>query len=244
MSIALCPNSSNHLIRVLRLTVGSEFRVFNGQGGEYVARISRCNKHEVIAELGEHIISSLESPFDIHLGQSISRGDKTDFILQKAVELGVKKITPLITDRSIVKLSEKRWEKRWNHWNALMISACEQCGRDRIPLLGMPQPFVSSLGTICSDLNFICHPQVEKRFSTTVAVFNSSSASTLNEKEMARSATVLIGPEGGFTDHEFKIATENGYIPLLLGPRILRFETAALAAITSLQSYFGDLSGK
>ena len=138
-AFALNPNASSHIVRVLRLRPGALITLFNGEGGEYSAALTAIEKHQAIVKIKEFFAIERESPLKIHLGQGISRGEKMDFTLQKAVELGVTKITPLFTEHGNVKLTDDRLEKRLNHWRSIVISACEQCGRNRIPEILMPE---------------------------------------------------------------------------------------------------------
>lgn len=216
-----------HLIRVLRLPLGATFRVFNGEGGEYQAKIISLEKNKVIAKVGECIRQDNESALTIHLGQGVSRGEKMDYTIQKAVELGVTKITPLITERCNVKLSTERWEKRLQHWRAIVIAACEQCGRNKLPTIAAP----TSLGSWLK-LQVGCK-----------LLLNPHASQKLSDLNLAvTEISLLIGSEGGLDPAEISLAQQQGFVNLRLGPRILRTETAAVAAIAVLQNRFGDLN--
>lgn len=223
----LSTEAANHLVRVLRHTINDSFVVFNGEGGEYDAKIIAIKKHQVMVEVGEYRKQSTESNLQIHLGQAISRGDKMDYTIQKAVELGVTAITPLLTERCGVKLSHERWDKKLQHWRGVVIAACEQSGRERIPELHEPLSLQNWLGQIQADLKLVLHPQADQ---------------TINAiQHTPQSISLLIGPEGGFDVLEIQLAQQAGFHALQLGPRILRTETAALVAITAMQCRWGDL---
>lgn len=217
-----------HHLHVLRLTVGSSIAIFNGEGEEYSAIIRHISKHHAEVELQEPMTKKTESPIVIHLGQGISRGDKMDWVLQKAVELGVNSITPLLTERCGVKLSSERWEKRRQHWQQVVISACEQSGRNHLPVLQSPLNIATWLENSEADLRLALDPKATERLS------HVSGSPT--------SISLLIGPEGGLSDDEIAYAKQRGFIGLQLGPRILRTETAPLAALTAIQCRFGDMS--
>lgn len=223
--LTLSTEASNHVGRVLRLSVGAKLRVFNGTGGEYNAEIIALNKQKTIVKLQEFITINTESTLTIQLGQAISRAEKMDFTIQKAVELGVTQITPLFTERCGVKLSEQRWQKRVEHWRAVAISACEQSGRDRVPTIIEPMILTTWLAQKSAGSCFILHPGGESRPALDT---------------ITTPITVLIGPEGGFSDNEVAIAQQQGFVSLNLGPRILRTETAALVAISAFQCWLGD----
>jgi 16S rRNA (uracil1498-N3)-methyltransferase len=237
-AVALHPNSqltldaaaSHHLARVLRARVGETIIIFNGEGGEYTATITTIDKKAVHLAIGIFTARECESPLDIWLAQGIARGEKMDYLLQKAVELGVKKIIPLITERGNVRLTADRNNKKWQHWQALVQSACEQCGRNRIPAIAAPQLFNHWLGEvdIADARAFELAPTAEQRLSD------------ININRTAR-VILLIGPEGGLSDAEITAAQAKGLTALALGPRILRTETAAVAAVAALQTRFGDM---
>ncbi len=219
--------AAHHLMNVLRARVNDPVIIFNGQGGEYHAVIVNISKKNVEVRIDAFVLNDVESPLDLHLVQGIARGEKMDFIIQKAVELGVKKITPLITERCNVKLKEDRSEKRWQHWQSIIISACEQSGRNVIPALAPPIKFNDWLAAIKSSHCFVLSPHV---------------TSTLSEYEFASHAaiSVVIGPEGGLSEAEINAVIAQGGLPLRLGARILRTETASLAVLSALQARYGD----
>lgn len=229
-TLTLDEAASHHLARVLRAEENDEVTVFNGHGGEYRCAITRIEKKHVTVMVGDFIDRDSESPLEIILAQGISRGEKMDFTIQKAVELGVTQIIPLLTERCNVKLDEERKQKRVQHWQSVVISACEQSGRTRVPEVLPPQSLSAWLAKASVDQGFVLSPHVETK---------------LKDIPIQKNARValLIGPEGGLSESEIRQAYEiKGFLPLSLGPRILRTETAALVAITTLQCFFGDLS--
>jgi 16S rRNA (uracil1498-N3)-methyltransferase len=224
-TIPLTETAAAHLVRVLRLRENAALHVFNGQGGAYQAIISQIKKNQVFITLGEFIPGDQASPLHTHLGQAIARGEKMDFILQKAVELGVSEITPLFTEHSNVQLPADRIEKRLQHWQGVIISACEQCGLNRLPVLHSPQDFKVWIHNQTADLKLILHPDAAQDLTKI--------------KTKVNSVVVTIGPEGGFSEQEIKIAQH--FQALCLGTSVLRTETAGLAALSVLQYQFGDL---
>lgn len=224
--IELSGTAANHVGRVLRMTPGRELKVFNGhQQGYFQATVVAVSKKNVTVKLSKFIGTDLESPLRIHLGQAISKGDRMDFTIQKAVELGVSSITPLWTSRCDVKLSGDRLEKKHQHWQQVAISACEQSGRDYVPTINAPQKLEAWLETTKDSVRWVLDPRghVEETHDGQV-----------------ESASLLVGPEGGLTDEEIQQAVQKSFVAKLIGPRVLRTETAALTAITLLQSQWGD----
>ncbi len=226
--VQLDDGASHHLARVLRANVNDTLVMFNGQGGEYEAVISRIDKKTVTVQLGKHIAREAESPVAIYLAQGISRGEKMDYTIQKAVELGVKEIIPLITERCTVRLDEERREKRLQHWQSIVVSACEQSGRNQIPGISSPQRLMDWLPPAEADACFVLSPHAQNRLIDAPI-------------KKATHIILLIGPEGGLSEAEIKLACQKNFFPLNLGPRVLRTETAAVAAITALQCRFGDM---
>lgn len=219
--------ASHHLAHVLRANINDTITLFNGQGGEYTAIITHIDKKTVTIAILDFVACNRESTLNIFLAQGIARGEKMDFIIQKAVELGVKKIIPLITERCNVRLADERTTKRLQHWQAIIINACEQSGRHVIPEISMPVSLMSWLSQIKIDYGFLLSPHTAQKFQLATMPSNASVA-------------ILIGPEGGLTATEVNTARQNKFIPLNLGPRILRTETAAIAAISILQFIHGD----
>lgn len=227
-TIRLDEKATHHLARVLRAAIGDQLTIFNGQGGEYEAVIAHIDKKAVTVELQRFIDKEVESPIHLHLAQGIARGEKMDFIVQKAVELGVSRIIPLVTERCNVRLSGEREEKRIEHWQSIIISACEQSGRNKLPDISAPQTLNEWLAAVKVDHAFVLSPHVDQKLAD-VSIANQSSVA------------VLIGPEGGLSDQEVMMANQKGFASLNLGPRVLRTETATIAALSVLQSCYGDL---
>ncbi len=219
--------ASRHLLTVLRLSIGDSLQIFNGEGGAYAARLQACQKKSAQIQIGEFLAIDRESPLKIHLGQAISRGERMDYTIQKSVELGVDKITPVFSERCGVQLKGERIENRVQHWQKIAISASEQSGRCHVPKIENPVSFDKFI-TEAKGWRFICNPE------------NASSLNDLSAK--ISEATLLIGPEGGFSAQEIQQACQSEFYSLSLGPRILRTETAAVVALTLLQNQWGDLS--
>tara|TARA_R110000868_G_scaffold106915_11_gene292864 strand:- start:1 stop:723 length:723 start_codon:yes stop_codon:yes gene_type:complete len=219
--------ASHHLARVLRVKVGDEVILFNGDGGEYHAVIRAISKNNVEVELLEFLAREVESPLKITLAQGIARGEKMDFIIQKAVELGVSDIYPVVTERCNVRLDKEREQKRLLHWQAVVISACEQSGRNTLPAVHAPIALMKWLPQCEAGQKFILSPHADNKLAD-----HSSSASI----------AMLVGPEGGLSDAEIQAAGQHQFAALKLGPRVLRTETAALAALSVLQFQLGDFS--
>ena len=230
--IANCPlaleaGPSAHIARAMRMRVGDQLTLFNGQGGEFDACVNAVDKKTVTVDVGTHRDTEIESPLAIHLGIAISRGDRMDWIVQKATELGVQRLSPLLTERTEVKLKSDRAEKKTQHWQQIAIAACEQCGRNTIPKVEPLQSLTSWVGTTEADRKLVLH---HRALAETA---NGSTPSTI---------ALLIGPEGGLSPVEISLAEDAGYQALRLGPRIMRTETAPLAAMAILQSRWGDMS--
>lgn len=226
--IPLDSRALHYVAHVLRAKTNDGLIIFNGQGGEYTANIIHIDKKNVTVRLKNFVARECESPLELFLVQGISRGEKMDFTIQKAVELGVKKIMPIFTERCNVKLDDERQAKRLQHWQSIVISACEQCGRNRLPAITPPASLDYWLQVAQPGIRFALSP---------------SSTRTLKDIKIPATTQVvlLIGPEGGLSDAEIKKLMAHQFLPLNLGPRILRTETAALAAITALQVISGDL---
>lgn len=226
--VLLQEDASRHLLQVLRKKEGDEIWVFNGDGNEYVATIVSTEKKKAIVQVSLATTPKIESSVRIHLGQGLSRGDRMDYAIQKAVELGVTEITPLITEHSQVKLSQERSEKRLAHWQSIAVSAAEQSGRCIVPVVRSPVSLGDWVRGNEDELKLICCPRQSKE--TDLSVSGS-----------IKSISVAIGPEGGFSDSEITHAIQSKFSPLQLGPRVLRTETASVVALTVLQYRFGDL---
>ena len=225
--IALPDDVAAHLLRVLRLQVGDACVLFNGDGRDYDARIIAIGKREARAELIAARRIGNESPLRITLLQGIARGEKMDWILQKATELGVARILPVTSERSEVKLDAQRADKRLAHWRGIVASACEQSGRATLPEVMPPQPLAQAAG-LRDGRGFILDP------------FADASLSSIRDAPL-RACTIAIGPEGGWSRRDREHLAAAGYEGLKLGPRVLRTETAGIAAIAALQAACGDL---
>ncbi len=231
----LAPNSraelpaaaAHHALRVLRLSVGDDVTLFNGEGGEYPGRIAEAGR-VVRVQLGDWHAVERESPLDMTLAQALPSGDKMDFVVQKAVELGVARIQPLASSRSVVRLAGERAARRVEHWRQVAISACEQCGRNRLPEIAPILDLRQWLGQLAQDneiRRLLLSPQGGRR-----------------PRELAgRRFLLLVGPEGGLDKEEAAAARLAGFADLSLGPRILRTETAGPAALAALGALHGDL---
>ena len=228
IEVALPEDVAAHLLRVLRLQVGDACVLFNGDGHDYDARITSIGKRDAHAEIVAARRIDNESPLRITLLQGIARGEKMDWILQKATELGVARILPASSDRSEVKLDAQRADKRVLHWRGIVVAACEQCGRATVPEIAAPQALVQAAG-LREGRGFILDP------------FAESSLASLRGIELD-ACTIAIGPEGGWSPRDREQLVAAGFEGLRLGPRVLRTETAGIAAISALQALCGDLA--
>lgn len=227
--------AANHIARVLRLRTGDALTLFNGSGAEYGASIEEFRKDSVLVTVTDERQVERESPLMLTLAQGISRGERMDWILQKATELGVSRIVPVFTERSVVRLDAKQAQRKLQHWRGIAIAACEQCGRNRVPDLTLPVDIHEFLAGARESQAGTAAPPMHLLLSPTAELGIGDFAHT------ATSVTVLIGPEGGLTEVEQESAIRAGFTPVRMGPRILRTETAAIAALTVLQQEFGDL---
>jgi len=228
-TVALNSDAFGHLVRVLRLKEGDELTIFNGlEPYQYSAKLLNITKKQADIEILQRENVNNESPLNIHLGQGISRGDRMDFTLQKSVELGVNTITPLFTERCGIKLVGERLTKKHQQWQKIVNSACEQSGRCIIPKVVKPMYLDDWLTQETSALKLNLHPKAQH--------------SIINLPIENQRVRLLIGPEGGLSDNEINQASKENFQDVLLGPRILRTETAALTAITALQCRYGDLA--
>ena len=226
-------SAANHITRVLRLRSGDALTVFDGSGGEFGARIEEFRKDSVVVAVEDHRPLERESPLRLTLAQGISRGERMDWVIQKATELGTARIVPLFTKRSVVRLDEKQADRKLQHWRAIAIAACEQCGRNRIPELAAPVDFFDVLPAEASGATrLLLSPTGDLRIEDLGQDVRQGAS---------KGITVLIGPEGGLEDVEQEAALAAGFKAVRLGPRVLRTETAAIAALTIIQRYFGDL---
>jgi 16S rRNA (uracil1498-N3)-methyltransferase len=224
--IDLPPVPAHHAVRVLRLVKGNEVVLFNGQGGEYPAVLEWVDKDVVSARCREWRDMERESSLDVRLAQGISSGERMDYTLHTAVEMGVAAIQPLAMRRSVVKLAGDRALRRVEHWQGIVMSACEQCGRNHLPGVAMPLDIPQWLATRPEGLKLFLSPEA---------------GTTLKDLPPPAGPVWLVaGPEGGFEPEEAGLITDFGFIPVRLGPRILRTETAALAAVAAMQALWGD----
>ena len=219
--------AARHAIAVLRLGVGDALSLFNGSGGEYRAILTAANKREARARVTGFDAIERESPLQIVLALGIASGDRMDYSLQKATELGVHAIQPLATERSVVRLAGDRAERRQQHWQQVVASACEQCGRNRIPAVAPVQPYYTFLA------------QVDR--SKRLLLLSPDASLPLRQVAPANAAVLLIGAEGGLAPAEIEAALAGGFEAVSLGPRVLRTETAPLAALAVLQALWGDI---
>ena len=222
--IQLEEQASNHLSRVLRMQEGRELILFNGEGGQYQAHISAINKKSVSANIRAFDAESRQSPLITELGIAISKGDRMEWLVQKATELGIHKITPLHSENSQLKLNAERKLKKQQQWQQIAISACEQCGRNIVPEMAPITPIADWLTSVEADKKLVLHHRSE-------ASLTGASPASL---------ALLIGPEGGLSPTEITIAQQQGFQSLTLGPRVLRTETAPLTALSIIQFQWGD----
>jgi 16S rRNA (uracil1498-N3)-methyltransferase len=226
-SIQLEQGAARHLSSALRMSVGQSIILFDGHGGEYSAALTEVKKSKVWVAVNEFSDKDLESPLKIQLAIGISRGERMDWIVQKATELGATEITPLFTERCEVKLSGERLEKKTRHWQQIAISACEQCQRNIVPIVNSAAMIDQYLADPVIGLKLVLHHRTEKRLTE---MTNSNN-----------NIALLVGPEGGLSDREIESANKHNFAALALGPRVLRTETAPLAAISIIQSLWGDM---
>lgn len=224
--VVLEERASHHLSKVLRHREGDALILFNGDGHQYPARIDAIEKKHVSATIKAMESPRRESPLQIHLGIGISKGDRMDWVVQKATELGVASITPLLAERTEFKLKGDRQEKKLQHWRQVIVSACEQCGRNVLPPLAAPVTPTQWLTSVSADIRLVLHHR---------------SKGGLPAAQSIGSAALLVGPEGGLTPEEIASAEHHGCQSMALGPRVLRTETAPVAAIAILQSLHGDM---
>jgi 16S rRNA (uracil1498-N3)-methyltransferase len=236
--VELPRETASHLARVLRARSGDSIILFRGDGREYSGSVESVRGSRVTASVGNGADVDRESPFAITLVQCVPRGDRMDFIVQKATELGVTRIVPVLSQRSVVRLDAAQAESKAAHWRAVVVNACEQCGRNRLPIIEAPAPLIDHLGSDAylgsgtaagggpGIARFVLEPDLD-------------TAAAPRAPETA--AQIAVGPEGGFDDEELEAFRIAGFMRLRLGPRILRTETAAIAALTWLQTRFGDM---
>lgn len=225
--LELSPEAGQHVAVVLRMQPGEKLTLFCGDNREFSASIDTVKKKQVLVTIDSVKEKNRESPLAIHLAQAISKGDRMELVMQKSVELGVSSIIPLITERCVVKLDKERMAKKLHQWQAIVIAACEQSGRNKVPLVHQPLTLEQYVKEAQAKLKLILHPGCTTRW---------------RDYSFEQSDIVLmIGPEGGLSDDEIAFACQHDFLPLSLGPRILRTETAAITALCVLQAVGGDL---
>lgn len=225
-TLTLPEGPARHVTRVLRMGEGAPLMLFDGQGREAGVRLADVSRKHTTVRIEALWQGSGESPLAVHLGQAISKGDRMDYAIQKAVELGVAAITPLYTERGDVRLKGDREEKKLAHWQAVAASACEQCGRAVVPPIYPPIALDEWLVERQEPLRLMLHLATGNAF---------------NQQPRPDAVALLIGPEGGLSETDVSAAVASGFTPLTLGPRVLRTETAPVVALTLLQHHFGDL---
>jgi len=224
--ITLEEASSRHISQVLRLTPGERLSLFNGDGHEYDAHLLSCSKQKVEAKVISIAKTDAKPPIQFTLALGISKGERMDYALQKAVELGISIFIPLFTERTVVKLKGERLEKRLNHWQKVAIAACEQSGRNTIPTIEPALKLDEWIAQSKQGTRLILHPHASQSLNM---------LSPPND-----SVALLIGPEGGLSENEIATAEASGFKPIKLGPRVLRTETAPIAALSAMQMLWGD----
>jgi 16S rRNA (uracil1498-N3)-methyltransferase len=220
------PDRAAHHVAVLRFRRGDSITLFNGQGGEFAAELLRVSAGQASARVLTKCATERESPLSVALAQCVSGGDRMDTTLQKSTELGVSNIVPIASERSVVKLSGERAEKRVAHWRNVVIAACEQCGRNRVPDIG----HITDIDAFLDNLDG----------SSQRLLLAPEATQTLKQLPRPERITLLVGPEGGLTAGERAQAERRGFVPVRFGPRVLRTETAPLAAIAAMQALWGD----
>ena len=219
------PETQAHYIgRVLRHAVGDAVQLFDGSGQEFLGELIEVGKKTVRVELREQFAGQAESSLHVHLGQGLSRGERMDWAIQKATELGASEITPIVSERCEVRLKDERADKRLAHWRQVAISACEQCGRSVLPVIHSPMLLADWLKQTSADLKLVLHPVAEP----------------LTSHVRPETLAFLIGPEGGLSDAEVEQAKAAGFHAARLGPRVLRTETAPVVALAVAQQLWGD----
>lgn len=226
--LELPEDAAHHAARVLRLQEGDLVFLFDGLGGEYEATLSMPGRGRVLAATGARREVERESPLAVTLVQAVSSGEKMDFTIQKAVELGVVAIQPLLAEKSVVRLSAEREEKKLAHWKRVAVAACEQCGRNRVPEIRNAMP-----------VDAYCRAPGDAALRLLLSPEGTTGLRDLAPK-IGHAVTIAAGPEAGFSDKEEQLLARTGFVPVRLGRRILRTETAALAALAALNALAGD----
>ena len=227
---ALPDGPARHARDVLRLTAGDRVTLLNGLGGEYAARLADVTKRQVRAKVLDFSHREAEPPHAITVAQCLASGDKMDWIVEKSVELGASAIVPLAATRSVLRLSPERAAKRLDHWRAIAQSACEQCGRNRVPAVAL----VAQLDHWLADM------RGKPGLKLMLSPVHATTFRSLPAPAPDIPVTILVGPEAGLSDAEEALAVAAGFVPILLGPRVMRTETAALAALAAIHARWGD----
>ncbi len=225
---ALPPEAANHVGRALRLKAGDAITVFDGRGGEYEATIQRIDKERVDVKLGAFRDADAEAALAVGLVQGLPEADKMDWVIQKAAELGAAWIQPIVCDRSVVRLSGERAARREAHWQRVAVAACEQCGRNRVPEVRPTLAFQAWVAEPAGATRWLLEP---------------GAAPLAGRPAPAGPLEILVGPEGGLTERERDLAGMAGFEAVGLGPRLLRAETAPLAALAAIHAHWGDFRG-
>lgn len=215
-----------HAVQVLRLREGDALTLFDGQGREYPAALTMVARREARMRVGAAQVVNRESALPVTLLQAVGKGERMDWAVQKATELGVGRIVPVISERCNVQLDDTRWEKKQAHWQAVIIAACEQCGRNRLPQLDPPLAFDAALAAETAALRLLFDPEAGRGFA---------------DLPPPASVALLVGPEGGFSAAENQRAVQAGFTALRIGPRLLRMETAAATVVAAVQTRWGDM---
>lgn len=227
--LTLTAESAHYLRSVLRIKTGAELILFNGLGGEYRGQVRDVARDHVDIQVQQFHPVDRESPILVHLGLAISRGERMDYAIQKAVELGVQHLTPLLSQRCVVRLDEKKQRQRLQHWEGVVQHACEQSGRTQLPQMHPVQSLDDWVANQSSAVRLVLDPLAKLRLT--------------DIEPTSESIALLIGPEGGLDEAEIDLAKFSGFKAIRLGPRVLRTETAAVVGLTALQCLWGDLAG-
>jgi len=231
MVLSLPAPQSHHVVHVLRMAAGGRLTLFNGDGAEYEAIVTRVAKGSVWTRVENAQPVNRESPLQVTLVQGIARGERMDYTVQKAVELGVARIEPVLTGRGVVRLDAARARQKASHWQAIAVGACEQCGRNRVP----------EIAPVMSFDQWLAHRRAGAHAAPGLLLDPEAAQSLRALPAPAGAVTLLAGPEGGLTGSERRAALAGGFVGVRLGPRVLRTETAALAALAAMLTLWGDL---
>ena len=226
-TVVLPEEAAHHAVHVLRLRAGEEVTLFDGRGGEYAGRIAAIERLRVSVEVLAHRALERESPLAVTLVQGVSAGEKMDFTVQKATELGVAALQPLVCERSTGRIAGERAAQKRAHWQRVAIAACEQCGRNRVPEILAPLALEQYCRDAAPGNGLLLSPEAHVSLREAAA-------------QLGKAVTLAAGPESGFTGRERALIAQSGFVPVRLGPRVLRTETAALAALAALNALAGD----